>query len=391
MIRILSLIFVILVQSCIAQTPSFQKPNRQIYEVTGNEKPLKIRVTAVLLQRDDGSGNYSRSRPEEFKLFQTYWNNALNNFQNLKQPPDLEGCYDGFDFWPSAMIEFEDTIIEVKDSYAWNNQNRSSESEKNHLKGFSPNENWYLKALDDSLSAAETHPSIHVYFTNDGNTYDEVLESKGGIFNDKGIAAGQYPSQGNLTRSSQIHMPGVYPKYIYMKNQAPIEFGKTWEKDIQYWYLVDDAKGLTHELGHNFGLGHANEYHGANQCRWTIMSQKHTHARNYLQPTEIQKMHRNFSNTNLIQFITPDSHYGKTIRLMENTVWDQERRYYHDFELNRNIELVISNRITLPNQAKIVLNRNSKLIFKGNGGIFYPDGREFDHYEIKRNARIIRQ
>ena len=389
--RVFIIILILSFSSCLAQSQYSYSPKSQLYEVSGNENPLKIRIKAVLLQRDDGSGNYSKSRPQEFKIFQKFWKNALNNFQNLKKPTNLDGCYTGFDFWPTALIEFEDEIIEVRNTYAWNSRNTGSDFEKNTIKGFTPSENWYLKALDDSLSASENNPAIHVYFTNDGQTYDRIIQSKGKDFGTvRGIAAGQFPSLTNFKRSSQIHFPGIYPKYIYMKNQAPIEFNKSWEEHIQYWYLVDDAKGLTHEIGHNLGLSHANEHHGINKCPWTIMSQKHTDARNYLQPTEIQKIHRNLSNSNLIQFVTPDSHYGKTMKILNHTEWNQKRRYYHDFEVNRNINLTVSNHIILPSNGKITLNRNSKLIFEKNGGIYFPDGSEFNNYQLKGNAKIIR-
>ncbi|MDG4946348.1 hypothetical protein NMK71_07975 [Weeksellaceae bacterium KMM 9713] len=395
--RLLLLLSAFLITSCSLQTSPLLSQNinsfeNQEYQLTGNENPLKVRVTAVLLQRADGSGNYSKSRPNEFGIFQTYWQNALNNFQDLKKPSDLEGCYDGLDFWPKAMLVFEDKIIEVKNTYAWNHRNTGSIYEKNILKGFSPNERWYMKSVDDSLTLAEKdQPSIHVYFTNDGDTYDEYMRTNGANqIKNHGIAAGQFPTPSNLKRSSQIHYPGVYPKYFYMKNRAPQEFGKSWDKEIKDWYLIGDPKGLTHELGHNFGLGHANKYHGANKCKWTIMSQKHSDPRNYLQPTEIQKMHSNLSKTNMMQFVTEDSHYGTTQVLNKDQTWTELRRYYNDFVLQNGLRLRIANKIIMPTNAKITLNPGARIIFEEGGEIVYLDGTEFNGYELKADAKIIR-
>lgn len=395
--RLILLLSVLLISSCSIQTSPLLSQNsnafeNQEYQLTGNENPLKIRVTAVLLQRGDGSGNYSKNRPQEFQLFKTYWQNALNNFQNLKKPKDLTGCYDGIDFWPAAMLIFEDNIIEVKNSYAWNNRNTGSNYEKKVLKGFSPSESWYLKSVDDSLTKAEKNkPTIHVYFTNDGDTYDEYIKTNGANQSKtNGVAAGQFPTPTNLKRSSQIHMPGVYPKYFYMKNRATQEFGKSWDKEVKNWYLIDDAKGLTHELGHNFGLGHANQYHGANKCEWTIMSQKHSDPRNYLQPTEIQKMHSNLSKSNMMQFVTEDSHYGTTQNLNKDQTWTEFRRYYNDFVLKEGVNLRIANKIIMPTNAKITLNPGARIIFENGGEIVHLDGTEFKAYDLKGDSKVIR-
>src|SRR5690606_18776861 len=140
----------------------------------------------------------------------------------------------------------------------------------------------------------------------------------------------------------QVHVPNRYLKYILHRYRAPIIYNTTWE-ETRNWHT--SAKGIGHELGHSFGLGHTNEYHKSNTCTYSIMSQKGNHARNYLQPTEIKKIHWNLTRTNLMQFVTEDSHYGVSWKIEEDTIWDKPRRFYNDFELEENVALTISDKI----------------------------------------------
>lgn len=361
------------------------------HQYTGTEKNLKVRVKVVILKTDDGKGNFNLNNPEEAAIFKESVQNALNNFSSWKKPADLTGCYTGTDFYPTTGLDFVVEYVNVNNTFGWNYLNSGSDMKKGNLSGFSPSTNWYLRDVDRQLDKTEGRQKfIHVYFTMDGDQAQQILFQNAKPVDPAGKAAGQFPTTQDLTRTSQVHIPNGYLKYKYMRDVAPLEYQKPWS-EVRNWLTVDGSKGLSHELGHVFGLAHNNQYHGSNKCGYSIMSQKHTDPRNYLQPTEIQKVHENLSKTNLMQFVTDESHYGKTVVIESDTTWNVQRRFFADFELSKGKTLTVSKPIFLPTNSKFTLMENSRVIFTEEGKITYPDGTEFKGWIKNATAQIIQQ
>lgn len=109
----------------------------------------------------------------------------------------------------------------------------------------------------------------------------------------------------------------------------------------------------------------------------------------YIQPTEIKKMHWNLTRTNLMQFVTEDSHYGVSWTIEKDTLWNKPRRFYNDFEIAKDVTLTISDSVVLPVQATVKLNKNSKIIFTQKGKIVNPSREEYKNFEKHRSAKII--
>lgn len=380
-------IFLFLLFSGFMLSQQRKTPEHYSYLLEDSYNPLTVRINIVLLQRSDGSGNYDLSNPEEKAVLDDYLTNLNYVYSNLVQPADLTGCYTGNDFIKDTKIRFKFNVIEVKNEFAWNYLNSGAQPEEKKFSGFIPYENWYIKPLDDSISlVTQNARGINVYFTSNGEKFDEIVREKATTFEVASNEASQFPTNTNLERSSQVHVPNRYLKYILHRYRAPIIYNTTWD-ETRNWHI--SAKGIGHELGHSFGLGHTNEYHKSNTCTYTIMSQKGNHARNYLQPTEIKKIHWNLTRTNLMQFVTEDSHYGVSWKIEEDTIWDKPRRFYNDFELEENVTLTISDKIILPPQAQIKLNKGAQIIFKGKGEVVDAMGERFSNFDLHKKSQVL--
>lgn len=365
-------------------------PEHYNYPLEENYLPLTIRVNVILLKRKDGSGNFDLKDSEQKEVFEAYLNNINYIYSNLIPPADLTDCYTGSDFIKDTKIQFEFNILEVKNDYYWNYLNSGAIPEEKKYNGFTPYENWYIKPLNDSIFAAtDIAKGINAYFTANGEKFDEIVNSKAKVYGVSSHEAAQSPTDSNLRRSSQTHHPNRFLKFILHKYEAPNKYNTTWQK-TKTWH-INEAKGIGHEFGHSLGLAHSNEHHKSNACKYALMSQKGSDPRNWIPPTEIQKMHWNLTRTNLMQFVTEDSHYGATWKITEDTTWNKPRRFYHDFELTENVTLTISDSIILAPHAKFKLNKNSKIIFQGKGKIVNAIGEEFKNFNLHKKASIRRE
>lgn len=366
------------------------QPEHYSYPLENYYQPLHVRVNIVLLERADGSGNFNLKNKEERDLLNDYLDNINKSFTTLVKPPvgDMSKCGNVTEFLPDTKIRLDFNIMEVRNSYYWNYLNSGSIPEKKQFAGFSPTQGWYIKPLDDSISALKIPRAINAYFTTNGDRFDDLYKKKGEGYDLAGNNAGEFPDQVKLSRSSQVHIPNVYLSYLMQRYQSPKNYNTTWEKTKGWWL---GGGGAAHEFGHDFGLSHSSEYYRANECTYSLMSQKHTHQRNWLPPNEIRRMHWNLTRTNLMQFVTPESAYGAVWKLIQDTEWRKPRRFYHNFELAPGVTLTIHNKVILPPQSYVKLNKNSKIIFKEKGELVDAYGKPYKNFEKHRTAKIIHE
>lgn len=365
-----------------------KEPEHYAYPLEDYYQPLHINVNAVLLKRNDGTGSFDLNNREEKEIFYEYLNSNNYAFANLVKPDgDMSKCGNVTEFMKDTKIRVDFNVIEVRNSYYWDYLNSGSVPEEKKFIGFTPSDRWYMKPLDDSISNLNIPRAINVYFTENGKRFDDLLKKKGEGYDVAANRGGEFPSTTNMKRSSQVHIPNLYMSYIMQRYQSPKNYNTTW-KETKHWWL--GGIGVIHEFGHDFGLAHSSEYYKTNQCIYTVMNQKGDSKRNWLPPNEIRKMHWNFTRTNLMQFVTPESAYGATWTLTKDTEWKRPLRFYHNFELNKGVTLTVSDSVILPPQAFVKLNKDSKIIIKGKGKIVDAYGKEFKNFELNRTAKIER-
>lgn len=372
----------------VQKTTSNQLSTIEDFKITNDLSPITLNVNVIILKRDKTSkSNFDLSDPEEKKLLEDYFERTNTSWSKFYQPDNVTGCYTGTDFYPDSKIRFKYYYHEIIDPKAWDFRTSGGDLELKKYSNVLPAKNWYLTYLDQQIyNDPKFKKGINVYLPVDGREFDTYLKNKSKNYKLNNIQAAQLPSTVDLKATSSIFAPNRYLKYLMHRYQSTIENNTTWEKTRE-WH-IGDAVGLAHELGHTLGLTHSNTYHGANQCQYSLLSQNWQHARNYLQPTEIIKAHKNLRESNLIQFVTEDSFLGNTFKINANTHWTKTQRFYSNLELLDNIELRISEPIIIAPQAQITLGNNAKIILEKNGKIVYPNGKEFTHYINKKSNSI---
>ncbi len=171
----------------------------------------------------------------------------------------------------------------------------------------------------------------------------------------------QYPTAGDLTRTSRIHIPNLYLKYWWFKNRpdvvgVPFTVSRTW--------LVNEGRSLGHEFGHSCSL-----LHNFN-CSNNLMTQSGG-TRNTLTLTQVGAMHRHLSISNLRQFIdcterydTPNYSATRAVTAPDE-VWDLNVRLYSSVVVKTGARLTLTCNLLLPYDGKITVERGAKLIVDG--------------------------
>ncbi len=353
--------------------------------------PLYVRVNFIFLLDENGKGNFNGNSEENNEIFKQIFKKSNELYANLKNPKDPI-CYKGNDFISDTKIQLQFKKMYVKDSFARNYLNAKGYSEKKKNVGLlSPSNRWYLKYLDDNIHDTITKKGINIYNTINAKALDDLLQnnSETGYLNTMKNSLSQFPSYTDFNRSSQINYPNKYLKRLWMENIYAKKRKVSWEKFVK-GYFISHYMGLSHELGHSFGLGHGNEYHQRNKCFKAMMSQSGKSPRNYIQPSEVGKMHKALMTSNLIQFVTEDSNFDTPRIISKNENWDfKTLRFYQSIIVKQNTVLILNGTVIFPPNASIILEKNAVLIL--NNATLKTAGRKpFTNIIKKKHARIIR-
>jgi hypothetical protein len=285
-------------QSFVALTPS-RFNDDSLYKVDPAMPVKTVRLNFIFLQRDDGTGNFSESNPEHQQML----NDIVSRMNSLMANLNTSSC-GGIN--SHAKIQFEVNKLYIKDAYLWNNEN-------DHKTFKCPDRiNWYLKNKAFEIDHDSTIPKgIDVFFTNGLTAYTSNVINNDSAYRGANYACSTFPSD-NLDDGSYIHMPDAYIKYFWMKNRATIQFNQPWIPVVYSWY-VGLAGTIIHELGHSFNL-----VHDLTCTNHNIMdpSGAPTSFHDYLSDTQLARINRSLSVTNVRKFVKSNSISGSVIKML---------------------------------------------------------------------------
>ena len=321
---------------------------------------LKIRVNLIILQRQDGSGNFQNNTSDL-----TFLNNMMNVtnevFANLTDRN--EECFPGqnLPFLPNAKVEFLPNIIFVEDETGWNNRNDVPP-------GVPFRNNWYLDYLDDDIYGdASTPKAINLYFTSDGQLHQQMVvlgtttDYQNNVYFKQHSASeipALEPSCGGQSNFSDLHTMRCHISNVWLK--------LWWKRNVlgePDWTMeYEVGESIAHEIGHLMGLCHTS-------CLHSLMRTNFGGQRDYMTTNEIGKIHRAFAiYPSLWQFVDCDATYVSPTAeriVTTNETWDLKMRLYTNVVVKAGATLTVTCELLMPFDGTITVEREAKLIVDG--------------------------
>ena len=322
--------------------------------------PLKVNVNFIIIQRQDGSGNF-QDNPADLDFLHNMINVTNSVFANLTDKNEEYYPGQNLPFLSNAKIEIVPHIIFKKDETGWNNRNDKNFAGIPFLSG------WYLDSMDRQIYTDESLPkAINLYFTSDGQLHEQMVVL--GTTTDyhnlvffKQHAASEVPAvnarHGMLSKyhTMRCHIANVWLK-LWWKRKVLLEPDWTMEYEV--------GKSIAHELGHLMGLDHTpdNQLHALMRTRFGGF-------RDYMSTREIAKIHQTFGlYPSLWQFVDPGVTYGSQAAdwvITNDEEWKWSRRLYANVIVKSGSTLTITGEVLMPPNGSIKVDQGATLILDG--------------------------
>ncbi len=321
--------------------------------------PLKVRLNLIILQRQDGTGNFQDNAADRSFLRNmiSVTNGVYADLTNRN-----EEYYPGqnLPFLPNAKIEFVPKVIFTRDEVGWNNRNDTNWAGVPNLSG------WYLDSLDQRIYGSDTLPrAINLYFTTDGQLYEQMVVLGTTTDYDHLVFFKQHAASEIPVAQSRSQ---PYGKYHTMRCHIGNVWLKLWwkrkvlrEEDWTMEYEVGES--IAHELGHLMGL-----YHTLDVQKHALMRTKFGGLRDYLTTKEITTIHQMFGcYPSLWQFVPDSVTYGSPNAdwvITADETWTQDRRLYANIIVKAGATLSITSEIIMPPAGIIIVESGATLLIK---------------------------
>jgi hypothetical protein len=332
---------------CTNTSPLFWDNN--FYAISPNSQVKIVRLNFVFLQRNDGTGNFSETNPDDQQMITDIIAQMNVKMTNL----NIASC-GGVN--SHSKIQFEVNRIYIRDEYLWNNDN-----DQNGYK--CPDRvNWYLKNKAVEIDNDPTIPKgIDVFFTDGLTAYTANVINNSSTYQGVHYACSMIPSY-NFDDGSYVHMPDSYIKCFWMKNWATIQYGQPWIPVVYSWFVGGMAGTLIHELGHSFDLTH--ELTCANH---NIMdpSGSNSSLHDYLSDIQLSRIHRTLAVTNVRKFVKCNATLDAPLVITQNTLFDFNLKLYRKIIVNAGKVLTINCKLLMPDYASIVIMPGGRINVDG--------------------------
>lgn len=338
--------------SCPHTSPLYNQ--NSFYEINPGSQIKYIRVNFIIIQKDDGTGNFSESNPEDQQMLLDIQNTMNQTLANL----NIGTC--GGHQNVHSKIQYIFNTVYKRSDYYWNNDN-------DHSAYKCPNHNpsiWYLAPLAEEIDEDPTIPhGINIFFTCGATAYQNTVINNSPTYSGVNYACSQSPTF-NFDDWSAIHYPDTYIKYYWMKHQATIQNERPWIPDVWDWYKNSSAQTNNHEIGHSFGLFHPQN----STCPLhDIMNPSSTSLHDYYTQSQLLTIHKNLSLKNIRKYVECNENYDAPFIVANYQKIDFDVKLYKEIIIEPGGNLEITCNVLMPKGSKIIVKPGGKLLV--NNGI----------------------
>ncbi|MEL6864275.1 MAG: T9SS type A sorting domain-containing protein [Bacteroidota bacterium] len=334
----------------------------------GISRTLKIKTNIVILQRENGSGNFSPSTNQEHKDFLDKIFVKLNEKVTVLQQENCN-CSTAPEHYNNIHIEFVPTYIEIEDEFYWNHLNDSESSTWNSA------DKIYLNGIHQLLLDEGYEPGFDVFLTMNKPFYEGV------VIQDLPYDRSLYPNPygGNwysalstftLDQPAFWHCPDLFLGWYDNRFRR----GDTYEWDVNR-FATFAAGGFLHEYTHTFlpTVGHQNT------CQNNIMHSSGNidmHPRTSFTGCQSREIYRSLMARHVRKYVVCEDVLDASHEIVVDTdeEWQNDLRLYTNVRVKSGATLSIQCKLYLQPKTNIFVERGARLILDedaliANGGV----------------------
>lgn len=338
--------------NCQMQSTAYiTKYGDQTYNIpsTTNPEYKTLLVNFNIIQKDDGSGNFSTSSSDLANLNQIFnWFNDYYKYND--QPSDPKT---GVLYLPDTYIRFELAgIYFYQNSTLWNSS--TSAPLLNLLQSTYPERLNQINIFFTEGTSGNASGFTNQLPSNSNYNLDQCIVTFKKYNN--GNTTGYYATAGHLAHEMG-HVLGLL--HTYQASCCPETCD---ESNFDYLDDLFGLDGINTNCWQDAGWS-CDPYVSTNTCTNNMMGG--TQLSGYFSPKQIGRMHRSLSIASTRRYVKNDIYYNYPLEITNNETWDFKIRLYNDVVVNSGSILTINCNVLMPNNSKFIVNSGGQLILDG--------------------------